>query len=225
VRLSSDAPRRHRASLLNHCHAVDFDRTDDTKAEGAACSQDIGCAKMPDTTTRKGLASKRDGGAEAMLAAVAASSLIAGTKQCFRCRRFKDRSEFHKFARNLDGLQPYCRDCKREIDNEHYRTHPRRNYERNKAKALANRRWLYEYLKTKQCEWEGCAVNDPDMLVLDHLNPAEKRREVSRMAHQTYSLKTIEEEVKKCRVLCANHHQKHTIQQFGYKKWVDEMPS
>lgn len=28
---------------------------------------------------------------------------------------------------------------------------------------------------------------------------------------------------RKCRVLCANHHQKHTIQQFGYKKWAIEL--
>jgi hypothetical protein len=46
--------------------------------------------------------------------------------------------------------------------------------------------------------------------------------DLSRMAHQTYSLETIKAEVAKCRVLCANHHQKHTIQQFGYKKWLLE---
>ena len=143
-------------------------------------------------------------------------------KQCFRCKTMKDTSEFHKFSRNPDGLQPYCRACKRAIDNEHYKTHPRRNYERNKAKAQSNRRWLDELLKTKQCEWEGCTVNDPDMLVFDHLHPQTKRREVSDMAHKTYSRKAIEAEVSKCRILCANHHQKHTIQQFGYKKWRDE---
>lgn len=37
-----------------------------------------------------------------------------------------------------------------------------------------------------------------------------------------FSLKSLQEEVAKCRVLCANHHQKHTIQQFGYKKWLTE---
>ncbi|HZH31044.1 MAG TPA: hypothetical protein VEY11_09810 [Pyrinomonadaceae bacterium] len=144
-------------------------------------------------------------------------------KQCFRCKATKDTSEFHKFARNPDGLQPYCRPCKRAIDNEHYKTHPRRNYERNKAKAHSNRRWLYELLKTKRCEWEGCTVSDPDMLVFDHLDPQTKRREVSQMAQQSYARKTIEAEVRKCRVLCANHHQKHTIQQFGYRKWATEL--
>lgn len=144
-------------------------------------------------------------------------------KPCHRCKAIKDASEFHRYARNKDGLQPYCRPCKRAIDKEHYRRNPRRNYLRNRAKAHSNRRWLYEYLKTKQCEWEGCDVSDPDMLVFDHLSPGEKRGEVSRMAQQTYSLETLKAEVAKCRVLCANHHQKHTIQQFGYRKWLTDI--
>ena len=60
------------------------------------------------------------------------------------------------------------------------------------------------------------------MLVLDHLNPQEKRHHVSFMVQKTFGLKSIQEEVAKCRVLCANYHQKHTIQQFGYKKWLLE---
>ena len=150
------------------------------------------------------------------------SLLGKGTKRCYRCGLVKDVGDFHRYARNRDGLQPYCRPCKRAIDNEHYKRHPRRNYERNREKSRSNRRWLYEYLKTKRCEWEGCTVDDPDMLVFDHLNPEEKRGELSRMVQQTYSLETIKAEVAKCRVLCANHHQKHTIQQFGYRKWLAE---
>ncbi|HYY94194.1 MAG TPA: hypothetical protein VE713_06715 [Pyrinomonadaceae bacterium] len=119
-------------------------------------------------------------------------------KQCHRCKVVKDTSEFHRYARNRDGLQPYCRPCKQAIDKEHYKRNPRRNYLRNKAKAQSNRRWLYEYLKGKRCEWEGCTVNDPDMLVFDHLRPEDKRGEVSRMAQQTYSLETLKAEVAKC---------------------------
>lgn len=148
--------------------------------------------------------------------ALAATSVV---KQCCRCKLNKDTSEFHKYARNRDGLQPYCRPCKRAIDNEHYKRNPRRNYERNKANARRNLLWLHNYLKSKKCEWEGCTVDDPDMLVFEHLNPEEKRAHVSVMAHISWSLKSVQDEVAKCRVLCANHHQKHTIQQFGYKKW------
>ncbi len=141
-------------------------------------------------------------------------------KKCRRCQQVKHSDEFQKYLRNSDGLQPYCRICKRQVDRECYKRNPRRNYERNKAAAHRNRMWLYEYLKTKKCEWKDCEINDPDMLVLDHLNPLEKHTEVSKMVQCSYSLKTIQTEVSKCRVLCANHHQKHTIQQFGYKKWL-----
>jgi len=143
-------------------------------------------------------------------------------KQCCRCKLIKDTSEFHRSAPRRDGFQSYCRACKKVIDNEHNRRNPHRNHDRTRAYILRNRRWLYDYLRTKQCEWEGCTVNDPDMLVFDHINPDEKRDHVSNMVNNSWGLKSIQEEVAKCRVLCANHHQKHTIQQFGYKKWLIE---
>ncbi|HEV3470799.1 MAG TPA: hypothetical protein VG148_15865 [Pyrinomonadaceae bacterium] len=142
-------------------------------------------------------------------------------KRCRRCKLLKDTSKFHRSARRKDGLQSYCRSCKKEIDKEHNLCNPRRNYGRSREYSLRNRRWLYEYLKTKQCEWEGCTVDDPDMLVFDHLNPQEKRGPVSAIAHRC-GMKSLLEEIAKCRVLCANHHHKHTIQQFGYKKWLAE---
>jgi hypothetical protein len=142
-------------------------------------------------------------------------------KECCKCKEIKTINDFQTYSRNSDGLQPYCRSCKRLIDRQHYEKNPRRNYESNKANAHRNRVWLYEFLLTKKCEWGNCEVNDPDMLVLDHLNPKEKHLEVSQMVQQrSYSLKTIMAEVAKCRVLCANHHQKHTIQQFGYRSWL-----
>jgi hypothetical protein len=144
------------------------------------------------------------------------------TKRCCRCKDLKDTSLFHRSAPRKDGLQPYCRECKRAIDREHNVKNPRRNYGRKREYALRNLRWVYEYLRTRRCEWEGCTVNDPDMLVFDHLNPDDKREHISLMAHNSWGLKSIQEEVAKCRVLCANHHQKHTIRQFGYKKWVTE---
>lgn len=144
------------------------------------------------------------------------------SKRCRRCRLLKDTSEFHRSASRKGGRQSYCRACKKEIDKEHNRRNPRRNYSRTREYRLRNLRWLDEYLRTRKCEWEGCAVSDPDMLVFDHLNPQEKREHVTTMAHSSWGLKSIQEEVAKCRVLCANHHQKHTIQQFGYKKWLLE---
>jgi hypothetical protein len=143
-------------------------------------------------------------------------------KQCCRCRIIKDTSEFHRSASRKGGLQVYCRSCKRAIDGEHYQRNPRRNYDRTREYRLRNQKWLYAYLRTKRCEWDGCTVNDPDMFVFDHLNPREKRDHVSTMVNSSWGLKSIQDEIAKCRVLCANHHLKHTIQQFGYKKWRTE---
>ena len=42
------------------------------------------------------------------------------------------------------------------------------------------------------------------------------------MLHNSWGLKSIQAEAAKCLVLCANHHQKHTIQQFGYEERLFE---
>ncbi|HKQ99089.1 MAG TPA: hypothetical protein VJT09_00370, partial [Pyrinomonadaceae bacterium] len=47
-------------------------------------------------------------------------------KQCCRCESIKDTSEFHRSAPRKDGLQGYCRACKKMIDNEHNKRNPRR---------------------------------------------------------------------------------------------------
>jgi hypothetical protein len=143
-------------------------------------------------------------------------------KQCCRCKLIKDTGEFHRSVRRKDGLQKYCRACKKVIDREHNQRNPYRNYGHRHAYSLRNRQWLHAYLKTKRCEWAGCTVNDPDMLLFDHTNPLEKLNHISTLANSSCGLKTLPAEVAKCRVLCANHHQKHTIQQFGYKKWLAE---
>ena len=156
------------------------------------------------------------------MAKVRAVAKTGVAKRCCRCKALKDTGEFHRTAARKDGLQAYCRDCKKLIDKEHNERNPRRNYEHRRAYALRNLRWLHDYLKTRRCEWEDCTVDDPDMLVLDHLNPSEKRGHVSTIVHGSFSLKTVQAEVAKCRVLCANHHQKHTIQQFGYRRWLVE---
>lgn len=120
-------------------------------------------------------------------------------------------------------MQSYCRACKKLIDRDHNRRKPRRNYGRTREHALRNMTWLHEYLKRKKCEWPGCGVSDPDMHVFDHLNAGEKRGHVSSMAHISWGLKSIQEGVAKCRVLCPNDHQKHMIRQFGYKKWLTKI--
>ncbi|EFC86500.1 Recombination endonuclease VII [Parafrankia sp. EUN1f] len=41
--------------------------------------------------------------------------MSAGEKACTRCKKRKKGAEFHRNARNPDGLQTYCQECAREL--------------------------------------------------------------------------------------------------------------
>jgi hypothetical protein len=141
-------------------------------------------------------------------------------KLCCRCKQFKDESEFGKRSSRTDGLSIHCLVCKREIANRSYRRNPCRNKERNRRRAFENRVWLQEFLKDKRCEWEGCDVTDPDMLTFDHLDRSKKRKTISYMVQNGFSINTIIEEIGKCRILCCNHHMKYSIEQLNWRRYV-----
>tara|TARA_X000001382_G_scaffold82840_2_gene58537 strand:+ start:1387 stop:1839 length:453 start_codon:yes stop_codon:yes gene_type:complete len=58
----------------------------------------------------------------------------------------------------------------------------------------------------------GCAIcgykKSSDALQFDHINIHNKTQDISRMS--PYSFKTLKNEMRKCRVLCANCHAEHT---------------
>jgi len=84
--------------------------------------------------------------------------------------------------------------------------------ERNRRRRFDNRRRIAAYKKGKRCQWRGCLVSDSEMLTFDHIDPALKKLHVSDMANG-YTWNTIELEIRKCRILCFNHHMKHTARQ------------
>ena len=104
-------------------------------------------------------------------------------------------------------------------DQRYYQSHKGVHSESNRKRRERNSRLFAEWMSDKKCTWPDCDVSDPDMLTLDHRDPTTKKRDVGAMVRASYAWSTIEAEISKCRILCANHHHKHTIQQFGYKKW------
>ena len=61
----------------------------------------------------------------------------------------------------------------------------------------------------------GCKIcgykKHPNALHFDHIDTKNKKKEISYLV--TYGLQTIKDEMKKCRVLCANCHAEHTAKQ------------
>lgn len=82
-----------------------------------------------------------------------------------------------------------------------------------------NRAFLIEYLKEHPCS--SCGEQDLLVLDLDHVDPATKKYNVSRMvSSQHHSIKKIQEEIDKCQVLCANCHRRKTYKERGIM-WFD----
>lgn len=111
-----------------------------------------------------------------------------------------------------------CRSCKQEYDREYYANKLDKNKQRDvKKKRYTDRRHaIFEYLSKNPCVI--CGENDPIVLEFDHLDPSKKSYSVSEMTN--LSIKKIEEEILKCRVLCANCHRRHTAKQRNYYKFL-----
>lgn len=99
-------------------------------------------------------------------------------RQCSKCNEIKDLSHFYFTI---------CKDCY------------------NKSKKLDKER-KREIIKSKlscsNCGYNKCIA----ALDFHHLNPGEKEIGISQLIKKNCSIEKIEEELKKCIVLCANCH-------------------
>lgn len=138
-------------------------------------------------------------------------------KKCSKCKLEKDLSEFNKNKGKADGYNSFCRVC----HGEHNRTYYSLNSEKQRkqikeAQAIrirANYQKLWGILSKAVCT--DCANSDPRVLEFDHLPGHEKLHEISKLLSGGYSWATIEDEIKKCEVVCANCHRIRTIERAG----------
>lgn len=72
------------------------------------------------------------------------------------------------------------------------------------------------YLASNGCE--ECGERDPRKLEYDHIDPSTKGKTISRLIidGSSWTSPRMREEVEKCRVLCANCHRVHTVEQQNY---------
>jgi L-lactate utilization protein LutB len=114
----------------------------------------------------------------------------------------------------------------KEKRREYHKEYMRRWYQENKAKHITYVRnrdrkikdWLKEYKKSLQCV--ECGESHPACLDFHHINPKEKSFALGRI-NKFLSVKLLQNEIAKCRVLCANCHRKEHYQQ---KERANERP-
>jgi hypothetical protein len=137
-------------------------------------------------------------------------------KFCSRCKKQKSLDEFNKLSKAKDGRQSYCRECSKHLGKTGYKDTCRRREaiaaRRDKATDI-NRAWIAAYLSTHHCV--DCGNDDPEVLEFDHIPGwGEKIGNLSNMINQGFALRTVQAEVAKCQVRCANCHRKITFRRF-----------
>lgn len=130
-------------------------------------------------------------------------------KTCSSCKQEKNFSEFNKSSKSKDGYQYNCIQCNRKKAKEHYQKNKDRYIERNKESAKRNIRYVCEYLKDKRCL--DCGEDNPLTLQFDHVR--NKKHNICDMLATGYSWESIQEEIDKCEIRCANCHQIKTLRE------------
>lgn len=136
---------------------------------------------------------------------------------CSRCLASKPVTEFAMKNRVTESRSSYCRDCQRASSRAHYRRNTLSYLERARAQRQRHRRENHDlvmsYLAKHSCV--DCGESDPVVLDFDHVDPASKSDNVSRLM-STASPGVLLREIVKCQVRCANCHRMRTAMQFSW---------
>lgn len=141
-------------------------------------------------------------------------------KKCTNCKVEKEISSFNKNKSKRDGYNNICKECSKSRSKQYYeenKTLHKSNIKlKNKKTIFSNRIKHFNILKKSKCI--DCPENNPIVLEFDHKDNVEKIEAISKMVSTGYSWNTIEKELEKCEIRCANCHRKRTAKQQGWYK-------
>jgi len=130
-------------------------------------------------------------------------------KACTSCRESKDESAFSWASKASGRLRSKCKDCENAIARLNWLANAdlrARNASNKKKRKELAREFVLEYLQTHPCK--DCGESDPVVLEFDHLS--DKCKNISDMVDKAYGLITIQLEIQKCEIVCANCHRRRT---------------
>lgn len=143
-----------------------------------------------------------------------------GLKTCSECKKEKELTAF-SFKDLLKRTRAHiCRTCQLEVSKAHYRKN-KENYKRravafNQIATKRNKENVLNYLRVHPCT--HCGEKDPIVLDFHHLK--DKEHNVSAMISSNgMRWETIEKEIDKCIVLCANCHRRVTAKEQNTAKY------
>ena len=132
-------------------------------------------------------------------------------KKCWSCSKELSEDCFFKDRSKTDGLDGRCKSCSKV-----------RKY-RNGGSYKSPKRIAINEAKSKPCT--DCNLKYPPYVMeFDHIpGKGEKIADISRMAFD-YGLSLIQEEIKKCELVCANCHRERTYKRQQAAREARKLP-
>ena len=88
----------------------------------------------------------------------------------------------------------------------------------NRERArFRNRSYVWEHLNNNPCI--SCGESNPIVLEFDHIDPSNKKANISAYMNRGVTLELLKQEIEKCQMLCANCHRAKTAKDNGW--WKD----
>jgi hypothetical protein len=146
-------------------------------------------------------------------------------KQCRNCKLEKEISLFGKGNDPKDGKKYWCKDCIKIKERDYNKTESGKASNKKKTdkyradnlefckelsrtntnRIIEENRQFLNNMKNVPCSICGKSF-PPECMDFDHINPAEKNFEISAALWKTTSRAKVEEEIKKCRIICCYCH-------------------
>ena len=131
-------------------------------------------------------------------------------KKCTFCKVKKDKSCFGFKNKKLGKLQSRCRECQAEYHRKHYLANKKyyldKSKKSNKNYVARNLNFIKNYKSKLGCKL--CGEKCYACLDFHHEDPTKKVANISRISRDSISIKSIEDEISKCVVVCSNCHRK-----------------
>jgi len=144
-------------------------------------------------------------------------------KICTICGEERDAEKDFNWKYSARGIrQTRCKACQSQVGKQHYKNNKQSYLDRARIRGnqviADNQSRLSAHLASHPCI--DCGHTDIRILEFDHVR-GNKSGHVSRMVGLGYSWTTIEAELAKCDVRCANCHRIKTSTQSGF--WRSQM--
>lgn len=133
-------------------------------------------------------------------------------KQCTKCKKELELSQFHNCKNTKDKLNSWCKYCMNTLTRSYYQKHRKKLIKESKIRTRKNSAIYRE--RINNIKSQGCSIcSEKDIRCIDfhHKDPQIKEFEISDAINPSTLRKgwiTIKNELDKCILVCGNCHRK-----------------